>query len=96
MKDLIGSLVVSTAGHDRGSYYVVLSDKEGFLYLSDGKYHPVEKQKKKSIKHVEVYRTSVQEELYRRIINKEEIFNHEIKYAIKMLKDGKEEGYVKE
>lgn len=96
MKDLIGRLVVSTAGHDRDTYYVVLSQKEGFVYLSDGKYHPIEKQKKKSIKHVEVYMTSIQEELYRRIINKEEIFNHEIKYAIKMLKDGKEEGYVKE
>lgn len=96
MKDLIGRLVISTAGHDMGSFYVVLSQEEKFLYLSDGKYHPIEKQKKKSIKHVGVYKTYVGEELYKRIINKEEIFNHEIKYAIKMLKDGKEEGYVKE
>lgn len=96
MKDLIGRLVVSSAGHDSGIYYVVLSQEERFVYLSDGKYHPVEKPKKKSIRHVCVYKNSVHEELYKRVINKEEIFNHEIKYAIKMLKDGKEEGYVKE
>ncbi len=96
MKDLIGRLVVSTAGHDRGTCYLVLAQQESVVYLSDGKYHPIEKQKRKSIKHVEVYETSVPEELYKRMINKEEIFNHEIKYAIKMLKDGKEEGYVKE
>lgn len=96
MKDLIGRLVVSTAGHDRDTSYVVLSQEERFVYLSDGKYHPIEKPKKKSIRHVSVYKAYVQDELYKRIINKEEIFNHEIKYAIKMLKDGKEEGYVKE
>lgn len=96
MKDLIGRLVVSAAGHDRGALYVVLSQEAGFVFLSDGKYHPVNKPKKKSVKHIRVYKVSVQEELYKRIINKEELFNHEIKYAIKMLKDGKEEGYVKE
>lgn len=96
MKNLIGRLVVSTAGHDRDTCYIVLSQDERFVYLSDGKYHPIEKQKKKSIKHVGVYKAYVQEDLYKRIMNKEKIFNHEIKYAIKMLKDGKEEGYVKE
>ena len=48
MKDLIGRMVISTAGHDMGSFYVVLSHEEKFLYLSDGKYHPIEKLKKKS------------------------------------------------
>ncbi|MBR3683242.1 MAG: KOW domain-containing RNA-binding protein [Lachnospiraceae bacterium] len=96
MKDLVGRLVVSTAGHDADMLYVVMAQESGFVYLTDGKYHPLEKQKKKSIKHISAYKQTVPEELYRRIINKEEIFNHEIKYAIKILREGKEEGYVKE
>lgn len=96
MKDLVGSLAISTAGHDADVLYVVMAQELGFVFLSDGKYHPVEKLKKKSIKHIKVCKKTVPKELYRRIINKEEIFNHEIKYAIKILREGKEEGYVKE
>lgn len=87
MKDLVGRLVVSTAGHDAEQLYVVMAQEADFVYLTDGKYHPVEKQKKKSVKHINTFNKIVPEELYNRIINKEEIFNHEIKYAIKMLRE---------
>lgn len=87
MKDLVGRLVVSTAGHDAEQLYVVMSQEADFVYLTDGKYHPIEKQKKKSVKHINTFNKIVPEELYKRIINKEEIFNHEIKYAIKMLRE---------
>lgn len=68
----------------------------GFVYLCDGKYHTLEKPKKKSLKHVNVCKASVTEELQKRIIEKDKLFNHEIKYVIKQQSKGKEEGHVKE
>ena len=96
MNEYVGKFAFSKAGHDKGTCYVILFREEGFLYLCDGKYHTVQKPKKKSLKHVEVSKVFVEENLYKRMMNKEKVFDHEIKYAIKVLKEGKEEGYVKE
>ena len=40
-------LAVSLAGHDKGKCYVVLGQENGFFLLSDGKYKPLERPKKK-------------------------------------------------
>lgn len=96
MDNLIGRFAISKAGHDKDVLYVVTAQGEGFVYLCDGKYHTIEKPKKKSLKHVGLCRASVSEEMRRRIAEKINIFDHEIKYVIKLQKEGKEEGYVKE
>ncbi|MBQ6695965.1 MAG: KOW domain-containing RNA-binding protein [Lachnospiraceae bacterium] len=95
-KNIIGRFAISKAGHDKDTLYVIVAQEEGFVYLCDGKYHTLEKPKKKSVKHINLCRASVSEELCRRIIGKEKVFDHEVKYAIKMQEKGKEEGYVKE
>ena len=69
---------------------------KGFVYLCDGNYHTLEKPKKKSLKHVNLCKASVEEELRKRIMEKDKLFNHEIKYVIKQHSKGKEEGHVKE
>lgn len=81
---LVGRFAISLAGHDKGALYVIIAQDSQYMYLCDGKYHTMEKPKKKSIKHVSVWRDGVIPELQRRIINKDKVFDHEIKYAIKI------------
>ena len=54
-------LAVSLAGHDKGKCYVVLGQENGFFQLSDGKYKPLERPKKKNQKHVQLIRHLPQE-----------------------------------
>ena len=89
MKELVGRFAISTAGHDNGRYYVIVTQKEDMVYLCDGKHHTLDKKKKKAIKHICVCEESVSQELFGRIMENEKIFDHEIKYAIKQLKRGK-------
>ena len=49
-----GAVVVSTAGRDKDSYFAVLSVKDGYAYLSDGKIRKVDMPKKKKLKHLRV------------------------------------------
>jgi hypothetical protein len=47
------TVVVSTAGHDKGGIFAVVGFAgEGFLLLADGKLRKLEKPKKKKRKHV--------------------------------------------
>ena len=69
MNDCIGKFAVSKAGHDKEVCYVILSREEGFLYLCDGKYHTVEKPKKKSYKHVHICEAFVKEDLLKKVLN---------------------------
>ena len=94
MKDLVGRFAMSMAGHDKGKHYVIVDTDSQFCYLCDGKYHTLEKCKKKSLKHISVLNTKVSEEIYERLLKKEKVFDYEIKYIIKMLEKEKEEGYV--
>lgn len=92
---LIGRFAVSKAGHDKDFMYVIVQNDDSYVYLSDGRYHPLDKTKKKAYKHVAICGESVENGLQQRIINKERVFDYEIKYAIKNQQSGKEEGYVK-
>lgn len=50
---VVGDLVVSTAGHDMGQFYVIVDiiDKN-YVALADGKNKPITSPKKKKIKHI--------------------------------------------
>ena len=82
--ELIGRFAVSKAGHDKGCKYVIVKEEGTYLYLCDGKYHPMDKTKKKSYKHVAICGEGVESGLQQRIINREKVFDYEIKYAIKI------------
>ena len=46
---VVGDIVISNFGHDRDHLYIVISiDKNGFLYIIDGKYRLRGKAKKKN------------------------------------------------
>ena len=47
-----GMIVKSDAGHDHNRFYVIVQMKEGFAYIADGKRRPLEKPKRKNIRHL--------------------------------------------
>ena len=52
MEPLIGTVVPSKAGRDKGSYLAVTGFSDGELLLCDGKERPLERPKRKKQKHV--------------------------------------------
>ena len=52
MERKIGGFAVSTAGHDKGTMYVVVGQEGDRYLLADGKYKTLEKPKRKSRKHL--------------------------------------------
>ena len=50
---VIGQLVFSKSGHDKGTLFIIIDIKDEYLYLADGKIRKIEKPKKKKIKHVQ-------------------------------------------
>ena len=51
-----GMLVKSKAGHDKGCIYVIISVKNEYVYLADGKIRTLDRLKKKKKKHVQLIR----------------------------------------
>lgn len=94
MRDnIIGRFAISKAGHDAGTVYMITAEDGMYLYLTDGKFHPLDKPKKKNRKHVQLMNDRAREDISDRLYKKERIFDHEIKYAIKTV-SGKEERHV--
>ena len=52
--DLIGRLVISTAGHDSGRVLCVLAHEGEYLLVADGRKRKVQKPKRKKLKHVKL------------------------------------------
>ena len=50
---VVGQLVFSKSGHDKGELFIVMDIKDEYLYLADGKVRKIEKPKKKKVKHVQ-------------------------------------------
>ena len=88
MKDsLIGRFAVSLAGHDKGTTYLVIKQENDSVYLVDGKFHPLAKPKKKNQKHIRLEEFRIEDFMSKSILEKEKMFDHEIKYAIKQLSE---------
>ena len=52
-KDIVGTLVCSTAGHDKGEYYIVVGADKRELYVANGKERTCDSPKKKNKKHLQ-------------------------------------------
>jgi len=80
---MIGMLAGSKAGHDKTEVYVIVAEDEKYVYLCDGRLKPLEKPKKKSRKHIQIIKTTVNEELQNRLKAGKTVSNEEIKRLIK-------------
>lgn len=47
-----GCVVKSAAGRDADRFYVVFRVEDGFAWIADGKIRPLERPKKKNVKHL--------------------------------------------
>lgn len=77
----IGQVVFSKRGRDKKHPFIVFEVEGDFLFLADGKTRPVEKPKKKKIKHVQPV-NYIDEQLKEKIVNKQYINNSDVKKAL--------------
>ena len=52
MNAVMGLVVRSKAGRDKNIFFVITEVCGEYVYISDGRYRPLENQKKKNIKHL--------------------------------------------
>ena len=78
----VGYLVKSLAGHDKERIYVIIKEQGEYVYLADGKYRTMDKQKRKNKQHVQLIRCQ-DENLTRKRNSQEPIQEEEIKRFIK-------------
>ena len=57
-----GTIVYSKAGRDKGDFQVVMCCHGGYVEVCDGKYRPLERLKRKSLKHVKVINSMISDE----------------------------------
>ncbi|MCL1996060.1 MAG: KOW domain-containing RNA-binding protein [Defluviitaleaceae bacterium] len=77
----VGQIVFSKQGRDKGLPFVVMSTKENYLYLADGKLRKIENPKKKKVMHV-AKTNYIDTTLAFGIVNNEHIKNSDIRKAI--------------
>ena len=51
---MIGNIVYSKCGHDKGDIFIVIDEDNNYYYLANGKQRLVSRPKKKKIKHVQI------------------------------------------
>ncbi len=81
---MTGKFAKSKAGHDKLKVYVIIKEEEEYVYLADGIYKTMGKPKKKSKKHIQIINKGQDENLTKKLLNKEQVSDEEIKRAIKI------------
>ena len=59
---MIGQIVCSRAGRDKGYFMIVVEEKDNFVSVCDGKERPLERPKRKNPKHLCFTNTVLSEE----------------------------------
>ena len=62
---MIGRIVCSKAGRDKDYFMVVVAQEGRFVYVCDGKERPLERPKRKNLKHLNVTAKSLDEDSYK-------------------------------
>ena len=80
---MIGKFATSKAGHDKTKLYIIINEDLEYVYLFDGDLKPLDKPKKKSMKHFQII-NKVDEIIQNKLETKQIIYNEDIKRAIKL------------
>ncbi len=62
---MIGRIVCSKAGRDKDYFMVVVAEEKGYVYVCDGKERPLERPKRKNVKHLQLTTTNLSEDDYK-------------------------------
>lgn len=76
-------LVRSLAGHDKDELYIIISVQGEYAFLSDGRKHPLEKQKRKNKKHLQLI-DEHDETIRKKLTQGEAVGNGEIIHFIRI------------
>lgn len=80
----LGRLVYSRAGRDEGKLFIIIDIlDDNYVYVSDGNLRPIEKPKKKKIKHL-VFTKEVAEDIKSMLLSGEKVSNAEIKKFLRL------------
>ncbi|MBE7082341.1 MAG: RNA-binding protein [Clostridiales bacterium] len=82
----VGDIVISTYGHDMGDWFIVKQLDGDYVYLVDGKNRPIEKPKKKNLKHI-VATNKTASDLIERLVGEQKIQNAELRKTLKFFKE---------
>ena len=61
---MVGRIVCSKSGRDKGYFLVVVKEEDGFLFVCDGKERPLNRPKRKNPKHLALTNTVLSEVSY--------------------------------
>lgn len=75
-----GCMCRATAGHDKGTYYIITDDKNG-IRVADGRLKKVGSPKLKNIRHLEII--DYRDEQIADKIRKNRLHDEDVKYSIK-------------
>ena len=81
---MIGRIVCSKAGRDKGYFMVAVKVEGNFLHLCDGKERPLERTKRKNIKHINLTTAVLDESSYKS--------NKSLRKALAIYRDSTNEG----
>ncbi|MEG1613444.1 MAG: KOW domain-containing RNA-binding protein [Clostridia bacterium] len=91
MKIGVGSVVLSTAGRDKGRYYIVVEIiSEDYVKISDGNLRPQEKAKLKKSKHLKPNGDFLSK-IAEKLTTKKQVFDAEIRSALRVYNDNNKE-----
>ena len=79
---VIGQLVFSKSGRDKGKLFIVINIEGDYLYLADGKFRKIETPKKKKYKHVQKVNYVV-DQIKGKIQEESHLKNADLRQAIK-------------
>lgn len=79
---MIGRIVCSKSGRDKGYFMVVVNEDSDYLYVCDGKERPLERPKRKNAKHLSLTNTVLTENEFKT--------NKSLKKALAVYRDSAE------
>ena len=79
---MIGRVVCSKSGRDKGYFMVIVKEDSDFLYVCDGKERPLERPKRKNAKHLSLTNTVFSENEFKT--------NKSLKKALAVYRDSAE------
>ena len=80
-----GAVVYSKAGRDKGEPFIVLSCDGAYAYLTDGQSRPLDKPKKKKLKHIQPTNATMEDIGYK-IEHNLHLMDSDIKKALQLVK----------
>lgn len=58
---MVGQIVCSKSGRDKGYFLVIVKEEDGYVFVCDGKERPLERPKRKNVRHIAFTNTVLEE-----------------------------------